>query len=172
MRSLAIAAIGRDRPGIVAAVTRELFDIGCNLEDTSMTLLRGNFAMMLVVSAPDDTDEVGVRTSLQPVCDELGLTFSVLPVGDTDTGARPTHVLVVHGADRPGIVSTVCGALGDFGVNITDLTSRLVGDAYVLMLELELPNGLDVERLRSSLDAISNDMDVAITLNERSTDIL
>ena len=37
-------------PGIVAAVSRVLFDLGCNVEDSSMTLLRGNFAMMLVLA--------------------------------------------------------------------------------------------------------------------------
>jgi predicted amino acid-binding ACT domain protein len=50
MLRFAVSVFGRDRPGIVAAVTRVLADAGCNLEDTSMTILRGHFAMMLVIS--------------------------------------------------------------------------------------------------------------------------
>ena len=48
----AVTAVGADRPGIVAAVTGAFVDHGCNLEDSSMTILRGQFAMMLVVDAP------------------------------------------------------------------------------------------------------------------------
>ncbi|MFL5879210.1 MAG: glycine cleavage system protein R [Actinomycetota bacterium] len=52
MARFAVSVFGRDRPGIVAAVSRVLADAGCNLEDTSMTILRGHFAMMLVVAGP------------------------------------------------------------------------------------------------------------------------
>ena len=45
---------GADRPGIVAAVTGVLVEHGGNLEDTSMTILGGHFAMMLVVAVPDE----------------------------------------------------------------------------------------------------------------------
>ncbi|MBV8303503.1 MAG: amino acid-binding protein, partial [Acidimicrobiia bacterium] len=47
MGHYAVSAVGADRPGIVAAVTRVFVEHGCNLEDTSMTILRGHFAMML-----------------------------------------------------------------------------------------------------------------------------
>ncbi|MBV8983066.1 MAG: amino acid-binding protein, partial [Acidimicrobiia bacterium] len=53
MSHYAVSAVGADRPGIVAAVTGVFLEHGCNLEDTSMTILRGHFAMMLVVAAPD-----------------------------------------------------------------------------------------------------------------------
>ena len=52
MARFAVSVFGRDRPGTVAAVTRVLADARCNLEDTSMTILRGHFAMMLVVAGP------------------------------------------------------------------------------------------------------------------------
>jgi glycine cleavage system transcriptional repressor len=48
-----ISAVGKDRPGIVAGVSKVLFEAGCNLEDSSMTILEGEFAMILVVSLPE-----------------------------------------------------------------------------------------------------------------------
>ena len=48
-----VTASGVDQPGIVAAVTTPLADVGCNLEDATSTILRGHFAMMVVVSGPD-----------------------------------------------------------------------------------------------------------------------
>ena len=48
MSLLAVTVIGHDRPGIIADVTGRLADLGINLEDSTMTLLRGHFAMTLV----------------------------------------------------------------------------------------------------------------------------
>src|SRR5437870_73749 len=81
--SFALAAIGRDRPGIVAACARTLFEQGCNVEDSSMTLLRGNFAVMLVLAAPEGTTGSSLTAALEPACRELGLLYDVLPVDDT-----------------------------------------------------------------------------------------
>ena len=50
MRSFVLALTGRDRPGIVAAVTGVLLDHGLNLEDAEMAILRGHFAVMLVLT--------------------------------------------------------------------------------------------------------------------------
>ena len=44
----AITVVGRDRPGIIAEATSRLAALGLNLEDSSMTLLRGHFAMTLI----------------------------------------------------------------------------------------------------------------------------
>ena len=48
----AITVLGHDRPGIIAETTGRLADLGLNLEDSTMTLLRGHFAMMLICAGP------------------------------------------------------------------------------------------------------------------------
>jgi glycine cleavage system transcriptional repressor len=175
MKALAIAAIGRDRPGIVASVSRVLFDLGCNVEDSSMTLLRGNFSMMLVIACPDDLSVEAARTKLEPVCDELGLTFTVLEVDDSADVPEPTHVLTVYGGDKPGILMATTELLARDGVNITDLNSRLVGDAqpvYALILELEVPSAIDVADLDARLRSVASRIGVDVVLNEREADVL
>ena len=67
MGRFAVSVFGRDRPGIVAAVTRVLADAGCNLEDTSMTILRGHFAMMLVVAGPAGAEAADLERGLAEV---------------------------------------------------------------------------------------------------------
>ena len=49
----AIAAIGRDRPGIVADLSECVFNCGCNLEDASMTMLGSEFATLMLVSGTE-----------------------------------------------------------------------------------------------------------------------
>src|SRR5205814_5754430 len=84
MAHFAVTAIGSDRPGIVAAVTGALVQIGANLEDTEMAVLGGQFAMMLVVDAPPDVD---IGAALQPAAERLELLVSVRPIAP-DHGRR------------------------------------------------------------------------------------
>lgn len=173
MPSFALAAIGRDRPGIVAAVAKVLYEHGCNVEDSSMTLLRGNFSIMLVLASPEETTASSLREALRPVCDELGLMFSVLDVEDTADVPHPSHVLTVYGADKPGILFQVADALAGAGVNITDLNSRLVGTeepVYAVMLELAVPP--DAAELEQRLAEIAADIGVDLTLRPRDDDVL
>ena len=71
MRRLALTAIGRDRPGIVAAASRVLLAHRANVEDSQMTILRGHFTMMLVVSVPEEADVSTLRDDLEDVRAEL-----------------------------------------------------------------------------------------------------
>ncbi len=164
MASFALAAIGRDRPGIVAAVSRVLFEHGCNLEDSSMALLRGNFAIMLVFTAPDAASVTSLEDHLRPACDEIGITFSVLEVGDRSRTPEPTHTVTVYGADKPGIVANVSSALADSGANITNLSSRLVGEIYVLTLEVEITT--DPGAVERGIKDLALDVDVSFAAYE------
>ena len=60
-----LSALGVDVPGIVAAVSGTLGDQGCNLEDSTMTILQGHFAILLVVKAPDALSTSDLETALE-----------------------------------------------------------------------------------------------------------
>lgn len=148
MHELAVTAIGADRPGIVAAVTRVLHERGGNLEDSAMTILGGHFAIMLLVATEEDADSL--RDALADATAELGLTVSVCPAEAARGGAEPTHLLSVYGADQPGIVARVAGALAEVGANIVNLDTQVIGAAgtpvYAMLIELETDDEAGVER--------------------------
>ena len=58
MTQQAITVLGQDRPGIIAETTRALADLGLNLEDCTMTLLRGHFAMMLLCEGTATAEQI------------------------------------------------------------------------------------------------------------------
>ena len=176
VRSLAVSAIGRDRPGIVAAVTGVLLRHGVNVEDTQMTILRGHFTMMLFLAAPDEVGVAALESDLaQP---ETGLEeLSVAELEELRPGPEPTHTLTVYGADHPGIVHAAASALADRGIDITDLNSRLVDDEggealYVLMMEVAVPAGASAEELGAALDEVATREGVEVTLHELERDEL
>jgi glycine cleavage system transcriptional repressor len=153
---LAVTAVGADRPGIIARVTGVLLELGGNLEDSSMTILGGHFAIMLLVRS--STGAEALESALREGTADLGLVVSVRPVGPGSESAPATHVLSVYGSDRPGIVHEVTSVLADLDVNVTDLTTRVIeGEkaVYAMMLELVLddPDRADAVR-RAVLDGV------------------
>ena len=162
---VAVTVVGVDRPGIVSAITKVLFERGCNLEDVSSTILRGHFSMMLVVHVPPAVEPDTLEQELAAAGSDLGLIVTVRPVEEADTHVPdPTHMVSVYGADKPGIVFQVAQALASLGANITDLTSRVIGDdaepVYAVMLEVAFPKDADPDQLLGLRDQL--DVDVSI----------
>ena len=177
MPSLAVTAIGADRPGIVAAVTGALVDHGCNLEDTSMSILRGQFAMVLIVAAPEGLEAVTLEEALSEGAATSDLVVAVRPVHDAtvavgDDGERWT--VVVYGADHPGIVHGMAAALAALGANIVDLTTRVTGDRpiYSMVMEVALPAGVSGEALEERLRAAAGELGVDSAVHPSEADIL
>ena len=170
---VAVTAIGNDRPGIVAAVTRALFDLGCNLEDVTSTILRGHFSMTLIVRA-SSVGADGIEERLSALADEFDLVVEVRPVQETDAHIEPpTHMISVYGSDKPGIVFRVAEALARLGMNITDLNSRLIGEegdpVYAMQIEVQAQAGSD---LNDVLTPLREELGVELSVHPISADVL
>jgi glycine cleavage system transcriptional repressor len=171
MSHLAVTVIGPDRPGIIADVTGALAAVGVNLEDSTMTLLRGHFAMTLICAGQTPAGEVeqALAAAMDP---SLAVTVRAVP---DELGPQPigsTYLVTVHGADRLGIVARLTGTIAAAGGNITDLTTRLTGELYVLLAEVDLPPAADVPALRTALAAASRELGVEATLRQVENDDL
>lgn len=176
MPEFAVTAIGRDRPGIVAAVSGALLDLDGNVEDSQMSILCGHFAVMLLVRVPDGVERAQVADALSGVRDELGLeAVTVAPVGAGALPARATHVLSVYGADRRGIVHAVSSTLAGLGVNICDLETKLVGTpeapVYVMTVEVALGDA-DPAAVSAALAQAGGEAGLEVTLRELDNDPL
>jgi glycine cleavage system transcriptional repressor len=180
MRHFAVSAIGRDRPGIVAAVSAVLLEHNGNVEDSQMTILRGRFTIMLIVSAPDGVDLDRLEADLERARERLGLdALAVGEVSDVEPPAEapPSHVVSVYGVDHPGIMHAVTSTLAAQAVNIVGLTTRLVGDErgeplYAMMMEVTLPSGLSAEALERSLRGVGEQQGVDLTIGPLEQDVL
>lgn len=174
MALYALSAIGRDRPGIVAEVTGTLLRHGVNIADSQMAILGGHFAMMIVLVTSAETDVEALRPDLDRSREKLGLeAISLSEIDETQAKTdEPTHVITLYGADHPGIVNAVTAALADQGVNVTDLDTHLVGEeaepAYVMILEVSLPEGLTGDGLEAFLREVA--LEQKLELSVRALD--
>jgi len=176
-----ITALGKDRPGIVAGVTETLFRLGCNLEDSAMTRLEGEFAIMLIFSAPSKVTEAGLRAAFSPLARRLSLAVHVKPLTTSET-KRPARrgrsvIVSVYGADRPGIVYRVSEALAKAGVNITDVEThrsrdRSARSLYLLMLVGEVPTKMRPSTLEARLKRLADRLRVRVSVRPADPDVL
>ncbi len=169
---IVITAVGRDRPGIIAALARAVLDLGGNLDDATMTRLHGAFATMVAARLPVGKTDADARAALQPVGEEMGLTIAVQSVPDAHQETPPDTLLTVYGADRPGIVHAVASHLAARGVNITDMDTRLAGTpespVYVMLLEAVAGE----VNLTDDLAALRREMGVDITVQPLDSEAL
>ncbi|MDX8402647.1 MAG: ACT domain-containing protein [Mariprofundaceae bacterium] len=167
---------GHDRPGIVRDVAEALLDLNANIEDSSMTALRGRFAMMLIVRIEDDAP-ARMKAALAELEQRTGLHVQSQPMDAEEAAvepADPDHVVTVHGADRVGIVHAVARALADAGVSIVDLSTRVHpepdGDAY--MMAMEVAAGDHADEMRRQLDRAAKAMDIEIEVHSLDGEVL
>ena len=168
----AITVLGHDRPGIIAETTGRLSGLGLNLEDSSMTLLRGHFAMTLICAGP--AGDAAIEQALAPLTADGRLTVTVreVPEEQAPEDRGSAWVLTVHGGDRTGIVSAIADEVARVGGNITDLTTRLAGELYLLVAELDLPAGTDAAALDAAIGTAASSLGVVATLREAEADEL
>lgn len=171
MASCAVSAIGRDRPGIVAAVAEALLELGGNIEDSQMSILRGHFAMTLIVELPRADLFGDLERLLRPVRDRLDLdALSVDPVDDIG-GDRPqaTHIVSLYGADHPGIVHAAAKALAEREISITGLETKLAGSEeaplYVMLIEIAAGEA-DPDELRAAISRVGEEAGLEVALRE------
>jgi len=172
---VAVTAVGRDRPGIAAAVSKVLFDHGANIEDSRMAILGGHFSMMLIVAT--DADPTALERDLGAATSDLDLIVAVRAVEDA-SAAEPegeAFTLSVYGADHPGIVARVTAALAGRAVNVTDLATRVIGHdppVYVMIMDVTVPAGLDAKSLEADLAQLGGDLGVDVSLRPAEADTL
>ena len=126
-RWFVLSAIGRDRPGLVADLAQLIYDCDANLEDSRMTILGSDFAVILLCSsrAPDAADRLALGS--KRLERDHGLTILIR---ELSAGARPpvpapgTRLYRVEaaGEDRAGIVAGICGVLARHGEYIKQET--------------------------------------------------
>ncbi len=160
-----LTLIGEDKPGIVAAITRALFEQGLNLGETSMLRLGGNFTIMMMVTGTDG--EQALRERLQPVIEAQGMCLHIDPI----TARLHEHLLpniqvTVSGADRAGIVAQVTEALAELGFNILDLESDVAGTAEQPVYIMQIAGVADVavEKIDTAMAALRDQgVDINVT---------
>ena len=134
----AVTIIGKDRPGIVADTAQVLFALGCNVEDSSCTMLGGEFAMILIVSHQKPFSKKHLEAEFAAKNQGNGLSAFIRSLkGDEVCYREPQGELCLVSVAEP---------------------------VYVLMLEAALPQGMTVEDASALLEKMKKELSVEISV--------
>jgi glycine cleavage system transcriptional repressor len=123
---LVLSAIGTDRPGIVDEISQYLFDRNCNIEDSRMAVLGGEFAVILLVGVPVDSIDK-VQDDLDGFRAKSGLRIHLKATAVRPDRLGPEYLpyrITGTALDHPGIVYRMSHLLHQKNVNIESLDTR------------------------------------------------
>lgn len=179
-RWFTLSAIGRDRPGIVADLAELIYECDCNLEDSSMTILGSEFAVLLLLTGEGAEIQDRLASACKRIEWEKRLTVFFRPLEGEPVPYRASEQtspwqLQAVGVDKAGIVAKVARCLANHGINITQMHTQSRPEPgtgtpiYTMRVAMEVPARCDPSLLRTELDEIATDLHIDLSLEPRRT---
>ncbi len=175
MKKFVITVLGCDRPGIIAAVSKTLFENRCNIEDVSQTILQTEFVGIFIAALPELLSEEDLLAKLRKELTPMGLSVVLKPVqeaGEWIAPASEPFVITTLGPDRLGLVAAITEVLARFGINITNLRAIFRGGndprRNVMIYEVDIPVAIDRHTFRTALHERAEQLELDISLQHRA----
>lgn len=174
-----LSAVGKDRPGIVSDVSEVIYECGGNIEDSSMSLLRNHFALLLLFSSEREEVNQKLSSALKRLESEKNLIVFYSPI--TFEMAYPKikeqtdrFKITTSGVDHAGIVFKVCRLLADRQVNIIDMETHRVLSAesgtplFEMEMDVEVLRTISEQGLREDLHHLANELMIDLVLKKET----
>jgi len=168
-----MTAFSKDRPGIVADLTEVIYENGGNLEDSTMTSMMDEFALILLFTGSSEIFDQRISSECRRLEKDKGITAFVREVQTSPqkTEDRLTRKTInVEGVDQAGIVYKISRFLADRDVNIENLTSRRLispesGTAiYTMEIRVQVPETLSISQLEDGLSTVGETLNLDIVI--------
>jgi len=157
---LILTAVGPDRVGLVQKISAFISGHGCNIEDSNVAVLYGEFAVIFLVTADAEQFEK-IAAGSKELENQTGLTIAIkTPPARKMAAGQRRYKLTASCMDHPGIVSHLSEALSKLGINIESMETKTypapVSGAPLFRLEAEIrvPPNVDIRELRKRFDEI------------------
>ncbi len=168
---LVISALGADRPGIVDELSRFIYKNQLNIEDSRMTVLGGEFAILLLISG-DATAIDSLQSKIPDIEQSLDMRLLVknTSASSHNNNAIPYSVEVAA-LDQPGIVGNIASFFSSRNFNIVDLQTERYAAAhtgspmFALTMTIGIPADTNIARLREEFIQTCDELNLDAELN-------
>jgi glycine cleavage system transcriptional repressor len=165
-----LTAVGPDRVGIVDDIAAAVSGAGCNIEESKMAVLGGEFAVIMLVSGPEGSVR-SMASSLPALGEKLGLRVDCQPTHEprAEEKGRP-YLLKAVSLDTPGIVHSVTAVLRSHAINIEDLETETAAAPWTgapmfrLSAHLVVGPSVSIGALKQELALLQQEHDLDIVL--------
>lgn len=178
MSKVIISVIGKDRPGIIAAVTGILYRTDCNIENVSQTIVQAEFSGIFIAAMPQGMTVSALARTMDDNLKSMGLHVFVKPVdpltlGSPDPQAVESEpfVITTRGPDNKGLVARITRVIADHNVNVTNLQAVFKGGRdpgnNIMIYEVDVPLTCDQKVLREDLRNKAAELDLTISIQHK-----
>ena len=162
-----ITVLAQDRVGIIADVSRVLYDLGGNLEALSQTVVWGWFTMIICAAFPEEVHADEVRSAIEQAG---AFAATVLPF-DAFKPCRPIDgepfVVTASGRDKPGIVHRLTQCFARKGINIEDVWNEVRAGDFIVIFHVTVPAHVDPKDARYDLEQAGEEAGVTVTMQHQ-----
>jgi glycine cleavage system transcriptional repressor len=167
---LVISALGKDRPGIVDQLAKAIYELDCNITDSRMTVLGGEFAILLLVEGPWHL-LAKLEDQVPELQERLDLTITTRRTEERASEANllPYGVDVVA-LDHPGIVYSLASFFSEKHINIEDMTTSSYAAAHTgtpmfsVRMSIGIPADIHIAALRDEFMDFCDSMNLDAVL--------
>lgn len=167
---LVISALGEDRPGIVNDLSHAIYQLGCSISDSRMTILGGEFAMLLLVEGPWN-QLAKFEGQIKELEKKLGMTIvsrhtQRLPA----LGDKLPYSVEVVSLDHPGIVHKLSNFFSQRNINIEEFVTSTYSAAHTgtqmfsVELNISIPAQTKINELRDEFMEFCDTMNLDAVL--------
>jgi glycine cleavage system transcriptional repressor len=171
--NLVISALGNDKPGIVNELSKTILDQGGNISESRMTVLGGEFAMMLLVTGSDDCIN-NIISKLEQTGENLNLTLIAKETQPQESKQkRVPYQITVVSMDHPGIVHNISDFLSSRNLNIEEIETKTYPAAHTgtamfsLDMIISVPADSSVKQLRDEFIVFCDDLNLDASLESK-----
>jgi len=168
---LVISAIGSDRPGIVNELSQLIVQNNGNIDDSRMTVLGGEFAIILLISATGN-ELNSIEQILKQQASSLELSIITKQTSNkalsekTLDAKKVPYIVEVLAMDNPGIVYKLADFFSSREINIQSLqTDRYPAphtgtQMFAIEMIIAVPQTIIINDLREDFLDLCDDMNL------------
>lgn len=165
MQTLVISILGKDKPGIVDALAKVIFQHDGNWHGSSFAHMSGLFTGFVEIQVPAEQKQPLIE-GLDAIAD---ISVQSVVVSEPSPTQKQSLSIDVMGNDRPGIVQALTQVLHRFNLNILHFSSHVESAAnsgspmFKAKVDIAVPDTFDNDALQASLEALANEIVVDIS---------
>lgn len=166
-----IGLMAANRTGILAALSTALAELGGDIHEASQTVMEKFFTIILAADFPDHRDPQVIVDHIRGICSPFGVEVYLKDperekLQEGPNGQFEKCFLTLTGHDTPGIIRQISARLARDEIDIRDLYAlrRENEKAFVMILELAIPPGVDILALQGELEQLGAPIGLSATL--------
>lgn len=169
---LVISALGADRPGIVDELSNIIYTHALNIEDSRMSVLGGEFAILLLISGEQSSIDA-LQAQTAEIEQALKMSLLLKPTTESNViGNTVPYSVEVASLDHPGIVRNIANFFSSQNINIVNLQTEKYSaphtgsPMFALHMTIGIPAETNIAKLRENFfdicDGLNLDAEIKI----------